>query len=449
MPDRWAGTPPPTWPPPATPRTPQRTCPSKPRSAARGPRPARPGTWPAAPPARPAPRTTTPHHRTPPPVPPASVPPAPRTTPPGCPRGDWPCGPHSDGRCRRRMTFRAINNRRRPRGPGMPVASEEAPEPQRRNPSRTTAPSTLRGGPPDGVWECTTPMITRHYWTEMDPAPGARFLGEVVVGDESEFGAVVLAVAVGEPELAQVREHLGDGVLAMPGGPGLADVLGEQVDQHDAAEVGRGGLELDRHPVEHPLGQAVLPPPPPGLAVAVGLVLGERPRRLIDPEGPLLPAQHQLVDRDPRPVRRRPHRLERIRDDSGQDIGDDLEEVQFGAGRRDLDDQILAAPHDGHRGAGQDGIRLGGVERVSNGGGPVHLARPQDGRGRTGPGVHVRVVFRLDSHDALGAAVGPLGGDEPGRIRVLLSQEPALQGVAGQMDFAEDEQEVAALDLAG
>ena len=42
-----------------------------------------------------------------------------------------------------------------------------------------------------------------------------------------------------------------------------------------------------------------------------------------------------------------------------------------------------------------------------------------------------------------------LGGDEPGRVGVLLGPEPTRQGVEGYVQFAEDEQEVAALHLAG
>src|SRR5580704_11733022 len=144
--------------------------------------------------------------------------------------------------------------------------------------------------------------------------------GHAVVGDDPQFGAVVLAVAVGEPELAQIGEHLGDGEVGMPGGVGLADVLGEQIDQDDAAEVGGGGLELDRDAVEHALGQAVVLPPAPRETVAFLLVLGEGPGRVRDLEGPLLPAQHEPVDGDPRPVRGRGYRLERIGNDSAYDV---------------------------------------------------------------------------------------------------------------------------------
>ena len=59
------------------------------------------------------------------------------------------------------------------------------------------------------------------------------------------------------------------------------------------------------------------------------------------------------------------------------------------------------------------------------------------------------VVFRRDGDDPPRAAVGVLGGDEPGRVGVLLGPEPTLQGVSGHMYFAEDEQEVAALHVAG
>jgi len=55
-------------------------------------------------------------------------------------------------------------------------------------------------------------------------------------------------------------------------------------------------------------------------------------------------------------IRGRGDRLERIDDDPAHDLPDDLEEVQFGTRRRDLDDQIIAAAGDGHRGAGQDRV---------------------------------------------------------------------------------------------
>ena len=94
------------------------------------------------------------------------------------------------------------------------------------------------------------------------------------------------------------------------------------------------GLELDRDPEEHPLGQVVVLPPAPRQVVAFLLVLDEGPGRVRDLEGPLLPAQHEPVDRDPRPVRGRSCRLERVDDDFGHHVPDDLEEVQFGAGRQ-------------------------------------------------------------------------------------------------------------------
>jgi hypothetical protein len=208
--------------------------------------------------------------------------------------------------------------------------------------------------------------------------------GHAVVGDDSQLGAVAAALAVGEPELIRIREHLGDGIPGVPGGLGQADVFGEQVDQDDAAEVGGGRLELDRDAVEHPLGQLVLLPPAPRQAVAFPLVLGERPGRVRDLEGPLLAAQDEPVDRDPRPVRRRSRQMERIHGDLHHRVPDDLEEVQLGArrlgsGRRDLDDQILAPAGDDHRRAGQDGVRFRGVERVGDVGGPVELTRPYQG----------------------------------------------------------------------
>jgi hypothetical protein len=59
------------------------------------------------------------------------------------------------------------------------------------------------------------------------------------------------------------------------------------------------------------------------------------------------------------------------------------------------------------------------------------------------------VIFRLDEGDPPRAAVGLLGGDEPGRVGVLLEEEPLIQGVDGQVYLAEDQQEVAAFDLTG
>src|ERR1022692_3792616 len=109
------------------------------------------------------------------------------------------------------------------------------------------------------------------------PTPGLLILGHAVVGDDPQLGAVPAPLAVGEPELAQVGEQLGDGVLGMPGGLGLADVLGEQVDQDDAAEIGGRGLELDGNAVEHALGQVVVLPPAPREAETFLLVLGEGP----------------------------------------------------------------------------------------------------------------------------------------------------------------------------
>src|SRR6266571_7985137 len=45
-------------------------------------------------------------------------------------------------------------------------------------------------------------------------------------------------------------------------------------------------------------------------------------------------------------------------------------------------------------------------------------------------GCHVRVVFRRDGDDPPRAAVGLLGGDEPGRVGVLLGPDPARQAGA-------------------
>ena len=59
------------------------------------------------------------------------------------------------------------------------------------------------------------------------------------------------------------------------------------------------------------------------------------------------------------------------------------------------------------------------------------------------------MVFRPDGDDPPGATVGPLGGDESGRVGVLLDPEPTVQGVGGQVYLAEDEQEVAALHRGG
>ena len=140
--------------------------------------------------------------------------------------------------------------------------------------------------------------------------------------------------------------------------------------------------------------------------------------------------------------------LERIGHDTGHRVPDDFEEVQFSAGGRKLDDQIVTAAGHGHRGAGHDGVRFRGIERVVDGGGPVELAWPQCGGGRVEAGCHVRVVVRLDVDDPL-RAVSLLGGDEPGRVGVLLDEEPLVQSVDGQVYFAEDEQEVAALHLGG
>ena len=78
-------------------------------------------------------------------------------------------------------------------------------------------------------------------------------------------------------------------------------------------------------------------------------------------------------------MRRRGRRLERVDDDVHHDVPDDFEEVQLGAGGRDLDDQVVTAAGHGHRGDGHDGIRVGRVERVFDGGGPVELTRAQQG----------------------------------------------------------------------
>jgi hypothetical protein len=52
--------------------------------------------------------------------------------------------------------------------------------------------------------------------------------------------ATVLGSELWRRPLASSKREL---VLAMPGGLGLADVLGEQVAQDDAAEISRRGLE--------------------------------------------------------------------------------------------------------------------------------------------------------------------------------------------------------------
>ena len=79
----------------------------------------------------------------------------------------------------------------------------------------------------------------------------------------------------------------------------------------------------------------------------------------------------------------------------------------------------------------------------------VELARRQQDRWRGGAGCHGRVIFRLDGGDPPRAAVGLLGGAEPGRVGVLLDEDPLIQGVDGQVHLAEDQQEVAAFHLVG
>src|SRR5271170_7413717 len=172
-------------------------------------------------------------------------------------------------------------------------------------------------------------VLDQGRYSGSSPIPGRLILGHAVVGDDPQLGAVASARAVGEPELFQVGKHLGDGVLGNPGGFGLADVLSEQVDQDEAAELGGGGLELDGYPVEHALWQLVVLPPAPCEAVTFLLVLDERPARVRDMERPLLPAQHAPVDRDPRPVHGRCHWPERVDDDFDHRVGNDLEKVQL------------------------------------------------------------------------------------------------------------------------
>ena len=58
------------------------------------------------------------------------------------------------------------------------------------------------------------------------------------------------------------------------------------------------------------------------------------------------------------------------------------------------------------------------------------------------------MVAPLDVDDPL-RAVSLLGGDEAGRIGVLLDEEPLVQGVDGQVYLAEDQQEVAAFHVGG
>src|ERR1700691_3688210 len=123
-------------------------------------------------------------------------------------------------------------------------------------------------------------------------------------------------------------------------GLGLADVLGEQVDQDDAAEIGGRGLELAGDTVENPLRQLVIPSPAACEVETFPLVLDEGPVRVRDLEGPLFTAQHEPVDRDPWPVRRGSDGLERVDDYWDHHIPDDLEEVQFLAGRHDLDNEV-------------------------------------------------------------------------------------------------------------
>ena len=51
------------------------------------------------------------------------------------------------------------------------------------------------------------------------------------------------------------------------------------------------------------------------------------------------------------------------------------------------------------------------------------------------------MVFGRDGDDPLRAAVGLLGGDQPGWVGMLLDEGPGRQGVARHVQFAEDEQE--------
>jgi hypothetical protein len=73
--------------------------------------------------------------------------------------------------------------------------------------------------------------------------------------------------------------------------------LAKQVDQDDAAEVGGRRLELNGDAEEHALGQLVVAPPAAGQLVAFPLVLGERPGRVRDLEGPLSSLRTQAACR--------------------------------------------------------------------------------------------------------------------------------------------------------
>jgi hypothetical protein len=114
--------------------------------------------------------------------------------------------------------------------------------------------------------------------------------------------------------------RLGDGVLGVSCGCRLTHVLGEEVDQDDATEIGGYRLGLDGDAVEHPLRQVVFPPPALREVIAFLLAVGEGPARVRDLEDPLLPAKHKPVDRDSRPVRGRSYRLERVDGDPADDV---------------------------------------------------------------------------------------------------------------------------------
>src|SRR5581483_5142 len=127
----------------------------------------------------------------------------------------------------------------------------------------TTAGSAVLGSLPPFLSPARiSGLASGHVSTVAVRNSGCTFLiAHAVVCDEPQLGAVAPALAVSQPELVQVWQHLGNGELGMARGLGLPDVLGEQVDQHDAAEVNGRGLLFDGNTVEHPLRQLMVLPP--------------------------------------------------------------------------------------------------------------------------------------------------------------------------------------------
>jgi hypothetical protein len=117
----------------------------------------------------------------------------------------------------------------------------------------------------------------------MAARPGVMARG--IDGDESQLRGIPVPVHVSQPELAEIRQHLGDREGTAFLSRRAAHSVSQQADQRDTAEVDRDrflGWQAD----EHTLRQSMAGAPAASGGVSFALVPDERPGRRARRERP-------------------------------------------------------------------------------------------------------------------------------------------------------------------